>query len=175
MNDPLRIRPETPHDFPAVYAVHAAAFGQQTEARLVEAIRQSPGFIPQLSLVAEYKSSVIGHALFSPVTIRTKRGPVAALALAPMAVWPEHQKKGVGSQLVREGLEACRRLEHRLVVVIGHPDFYPRFGFRPARSRGLEPPHDVPDNAFLVWEAAPDDEAGIAGSVEFPSVFDEAW
>ncbi|NQT13772.1 MAG: N-acetyltransferase [Planctomycetes bacterium] len=173
--DDLTVRPETPDDHRAVYQVNAAAFGRETEADLVEALRTSPGFIPELSLVAEVGGRVVGHVLFSRLTIRTRRGPLAALTLAPMAVLPEHQRQGIGSRLVREGLEACRRLGHPRVVVIGHPDFYPRFGFRPARARGLEPPCDLPPEAFLLWEADPEDVQAIAGTVEFPSVFDEAW
>ncbi len=167
------IRPERPDDYAAVHEVHVSAFGRVNEAQLVEAIRRSPGFLPKLSLVAEHDGSVVGHILFSRITIEAKSGPVTALALAPMAVRPECQKMGVGSRLVEEGLDRCRRLGHRLVVVVGHPDFYPRFAFRPARARGLEAPFDVPGEAFLLWEAAPEDPQDIAGRVQYPPAFDD--
>jgi putative acetyltransferase len=165
------IRSEKPGDHAAIRRVHASAFGRETEARLVEELRASPGFDAALSLVAERDGRVIGHVLFSPIAIRTERGPIAALVLAPMAVLPEHQNAGVGSELARRGLEACRHRGHRLVVVVGHPGFYPRFGFRPASRRGLTLPFDCPDEAFLLWEAAPNGPSEIAGSVEFPAAF----
>ncbi len=175
MSGDVTIRPETPDDYAAIHEVNRSAFGRESEALLVDALRQSPDFIPELSLVAERDGRVVGHVLFSRIAIRTGRGSVPALGLAPMAVLPEHQRSGIGSMLVRHGLEACRRLGHRLVIVVGHPDYYPRFGFRPARPRGLEPPFDVPDAAFLLWEAVPTDPADIAGRLEFPPAFDSAW
>jgi len=168
----LIIRSETAGDYPAIHEVHASAFGQENEAVLVEELRGSPGYDAELSLVAERDGRVIGHILFSPIAIRTARDPTTALVLAPMAVLAEHQNAGVGSQLVRRGLDACRRLGHRLVVVVGHPEFYPRFGFRPTSRRGLRLPFDVPDEAFLLWEAVPDNPSEIAGMVEFPPAFD---
>jgi len=168
----LIIRSETPGDYPAIHQVHASAFGQENEAVLVEELRGSPGFDAELSLVAERDGRVIGHVLFSPIAIRTERDPTTALVLAPVAVLAGHQKSGVGSELVRHGLDACRRLGHRLVVVVGHPEFYPRFGFRPASRRGLTLPFDAPDDAFLLWQSAPNDPSDVAGMVEFPPAFD---
>ena len=95
-----------------------------------------------------------------------------ALALAPMAVHPEFQSQGIGSRLVREGLERCRNLGHRIVVVVGHPEFYPRFGFTPARAKGLEAPFPVPDEAFMVTELVPGALDGVSGMIVYPAPFE---
>jgi putative acetyltransferase len=125
---PVRIRPEERGDGPAVRAVHDRAFGGPTEGRIVEALH---AVAPRVSLVAVENAAVIGHILFTPVVVDAGTGTWTALGLAPMAVLPEHQRRGVGSTLVREGLHACRAL--RESVVLGHPHYYSRFGFRPTR------------------------------------------
>src|SRR6476646_8630822 len=119
----ILIRPETSADHDAIRHVNRLAFGQGDEARLVDALRDG-GYV-RVSLVAEAESRVVGHVLFSDLPILTDDGTVAALALAPMAVLPEYQRRGIGSALVRRGLAACRDRGHRIVVVLGHPDFYP--------------------------------------------------
>ena len=169
----ITIRPETAEDYAAIAEVNRLAFGQEEEAALIEALRRSPGFIPELSLVAVDGDRVVGHILFSPMVIETQDGATPALALAPMAVRPELQNQGIGSELVRDGLEECRRLGHRIVVVVGHPAYYPRFGFSPARARGLEAPFPVPDEAFLALELVRGALDGIAGVVKFPPPFEE--
>jgi putative acetyltransferase len=130
------IRPETPGDIPAIHDVYLHAFGQPAEALLVDALRRDGDFIAALSLVAVDKGKVVGHILFPPISIASDERSVPALALAPMAVLPESQHRGIGSLLVEEGLAACRRLLHRNVVVVGHPAYYPRFGFYWRGSRG---------------------------------------
>ena len=168
------VRPETAEDYDAIREVNALAFGREVEARLVENLRRLPDFIPELSLVGIEAGRVVGHILFSPMTIETKDGAVPALALAVLAVRPELQNQGVGSQLVRDGLERCRILRHRIVVVVGHPAYYPRFGFSPARAQGLEAPFPVPDEAFLALELVPGALDGVAGMVKYPPPFGEA-
>ncbi|UCD57603.1 MAG: N-acetyltransferase, partial [Candidatus Hydrogenedentota bacterium] len=116
---------------------------------------------------------IVGHILFTPIIIETQRGAVSALALAPMAVRPEFQNQGVGSELVRQGLKECRRLGHKVVVVVGHPTYYPRFGFSSARAKGLEAPFHVSDEAFLALELVPAALDGRSGMVKYPSEFDE--
>lgn len=167
------IRPETAEDYAAIHEVNALAFRRDVEARLIEALRGSPDFIPELSLVAVEGGRVVGHILFSPMAIETKDGAVPALALAVLAVRPELQNQGIGSELVRDGLERCRRLGHRIVVVVGHPGYYPRFGFSPARARGLEAPFPVPDEAFLALELVPGALEGVVGMVRYPPPFSE--
>jgi putative acetyltransferase len=168
----ITIRPETAEDYAAIHEVNALAFGREVEARLVEALRRLPDFIPDLSLVAVEADRVVGHILFSPIVIETKDGAVPALALATLAVRPEFQYQGIGSALVRDGLERSRALGHRIVVVVGHPAYYPRFGFAPARARGLEAPFPVPDDAFLALELVPGALDGVAGMVRYPPPFE---
>ena len=163
------IRAETVVDWPAIHHVNARAFGRDNEARLVDVLRTSAGFIAELSLVAVDAAHVVGHILFSRIDIRTAEGVVPALAVAPVAVLPEHQRRGVGSALIRYGLEECRRLGHRIVVVVGHPSYYPRFGFSSARAQGLEAPY--PDPAFMVQELTPGALDGVRGTVEYPPAF----
>ncbi len=168
------IRCEMKQDHETVRELDKLAFGGKVEARLVEKIRSSAGFIPALSLVAVEDGVVVGHILFSPVTIETGGGSVDALALAPVAVCPEYQKRGIGSDLVRAGMTACREQGHEIVIVVGHPGFYPRFGFVRAGERGLKAPFDVPEEAFMAAGLVPGALEGVAGTVRYPPAFDEA-
>ena len=173
MND-ITIREETPADRAAIFEVNLRAFGQPAEATLVDALRRDGDFIPELSLVAVREGTVVGHILFPPVTIESKTGSVPALALGPMAVLPELQHRGIGSLLVKEGLAACKRLGHRIVIIVGHPGYYQRFGFTPARAHGIEAPFPVPDEAFMVIALAEWSLEGIHGTVRYPPAFDAA-
>jgi putative acetyltransferase len=168
----ITIRPETPGDIPAIYNVHLRAFGQPAEAQMVDDLRRDGDFIPELSLVAVDEGRIVGHILFPPVTLSSHEGNVAALALAPMAVLPEFQGRGIGSLLVREGLAACRRLGHRIVIVVGHPGYYPKFGFFPAREQGIDVPFPVPDEALMVTALVEGALEGIHGTVRYPHAFD---
>ena len=163
----IHIRPETPDDRAAIYAVLLAAFGRPEEAKLVDALRDGGHFDPRLSLVCQRGGQIVGHILLSRITI----GPTPALALAPLAVTPTYQRHGYGSALVEAGLQAAQELAHRAVVVLGHPDFYPRFGFVPATDRGITAPFDVPREAFLVRELLPGALEGISGVVTYPAPF----
>ncbi|MCO5170048.1 MAG: N-acetyltransferase [Planctomycetes bacterium] len=146
-----------------------AAFGRPEEGRLVDTLRGAAR--PFVSLVACDGDDVVGHALFTPVTVG---GAWTALALGPMAVVPARQRDGVGSALVRAGLDACRALGHEVVFVLGHPDYYPRFGFVPARPKGLTCKWPVPDDVFLVAELTPGALGGRVGRVEYHLAFDGA-
>ena len=172
----VTIRSEQAGDVAGIAAVNSRAFGRDDEARLVAALRASSEFIPALSLVAEDDGKVVGHILFSPVTIHTPDGPRTALGLGPMAVQPERQGQGIGSALVRHGLAACRNASASIqipaVVVVGHAGFYPRFGFVPARARGLEPPFPLADADWMVYELQPDALDGLSGRVSYPAPFD---
>jgi putative acetyltransferase len=147
------VRAETPADFDAVRRINELAFGRAEEAALVDALRAAAH--PHISLVAETGGQVVGHIFFSPVTLEGEEGAPAMMGLAPMAVLPEFQNQGVGSRLVREGLGECRRGGCAAVVVLGHPAYYPRFGFVPASRRGLRSEYPVPDEAFMVAELTP--------------------
>lgn len=168
------IRPEVPDDHPAISELIVEAFQGEghDEARLVEATRQGSDFTPELSLVAIGDGQVLGHILFSPATIQGKGGATPILALAPLAVHPEHQRQGVGSELVRRGLEACRRRGHSVVTVAGSPRFYGRLGFFRASDKGLRDSLNTPEEHFRVLELVPGALQGISGTVIYPSLWD---
>lgn len=149
----LAVRPETATDIPAVRAVVAAAFGQEAEARLVDALRAAGALA--VSLVAELDGQVAGHIAFSPMVLEGAACPFPILGLAPLAVAPGRQRRGAGSLLVRQGLAACRAAGCGLVLVLGNPDYYCRFGFVPARPLGLECPYPAPDEAWMALELLP--------------------
>ena len=165
------IRPEKKSDYIAIHKVNELVFGGRAEADLVDDLRKTDSFIPELSLIAILNQEVIGHILFTQIGIKTKKRVISALALAPMAVLPEFQNKGVGTKLAVRGLDDCRRLGHSIVVVIGHPGYYPRFGFLPARERGLEVPFPVPDEAFMVMELVPGALKAAQGEIIYPPPF----
>jgi len=167
------IRPEKIKDYTAIHEVNELAFGGRAEADLIGALRKSDSFIPELSLVVVQKGEVIGHILFSPIVIKSKERVIPALALAPMAVHPKFQNKGIGLKLVSRGLEDCQRLGHKIIIVIGHPEYYPRFGFLPARDKGLEVAFPVPDEAFMVLELVPGVLDITQGEIIYPPEFQE--
>jgi len=159
------IRPETEDDYPGVRRVNELAFDRTNEADLVEALRQAAN--PQISLVAVLDDQIVGHIFFSPVTVESGSGAFTAIGLAPMAVTPEYQRRGIGSRLIHEGLEACHTLGHNLVFVVGHPEYYPRFGFKPAAQLGFSCEYEVPDEAFMVVELMPGAADGQTGMVRY--------
>lgn len=165
----LIIREETPADYAAVRTVNERAFERAGEADLVDALRKNAS--PYISLVAELDKQVVGHIFFSPVVIESEAASFTALGLAPMAVFPEFQNQAIGSALVRRGLEECSRLDHDVVVVLGHPDYYPRFGFVPAATKGLSSEYPVPNEVFMVVELSPNALAGRQGLVKYHPEF----
>jgi putative acetyltransferase len=167
----MTVRPETSADHEAIRHVNRLAFGQDDEARLVDALRN--GGYARLSLLAEQGGQVVGHILFSDLPILTEAGTVPALALAPMAVLPEFQKQGIGSALVRKGLDECRLRGHQIVVVLGHPHFYPRFGFSPKLAEHLDSPFPG-EKAFMALELVAGALDGVTGKVQYPPPFG-AW
>jgi putative acetyltransferase len=164
---PALVRDEQPRDREEVRKVNEAAFGRSDEADLVDRLRVEGAVL--LSLVAEADDQIIGHILFSRMIVETAQGPVAAVSLAPMAVLPSHQGRNVGSQLVRRGLaQLCERGE-RIVIVLGHKHYYPRFGFSSGKARYLASP--FPPDAFMALELSDGALAGIHGTVRYPSAF----
>jgi len=162
------IREERKEDFEGVRRVNEAAFGQAVEADLIDALR-ADGAVT-VSLVAEVKGQIVGHILFSPVTVQGAND-LKAVGLGPMAVLPELQRRGTGSLLVKQGLEDCRRAGIQAVVVLGHPDYYPRFGFHRASTWGLRCEFEAPDEAFMALELTPDVLSGNAGVIRYHPAF----
>ena len=175
----IEIRAERAGDEAAVRRVNELAFGGREEAALVDALREAAR--PHVSLVATDGGEVVGHIFFSPVSLEPEDSSVvapedssfAAMGLAPMAVLPDQQRRGVGSALVRAGLDECRRLGMGVVVVVGHPEYYPRFGFRPASRAGLRCEYPVPEEVFMVVELEPGALAGRRGLVKYRPEFGE--
>ena len=167
------IRPEQEADFDAVRQVNTLAFGQPAEATLVDALRKSVELI--ISLVAVDDNQVVGHILFTPVSLESDDSTSTALGLglAPMAVLPDYQRQGVGSELVRAGLRECQRVGTKVVVVLGHPEYYPRFGFVPASQKGLTSEYPVPDEVFMAVELEPGALKGRGGLVKYRPEFAE--
>jgi putative acetyltransferase len=164
----MRIRPETAGDVSAIRAVNLAAFDTALEADLVAALRDQAD--PLVSLVAEDAGTIVGHILFSPVTLDADAG-LRIAGLAPMAVMPSRQRQGIGSLLVRQGLDRCRRAGFAACVVLGHSEYYPRFGFAPASRFGLRSEYEVPDEVFMAMELAPAALTGKRGTVRYHRVF----
>lgn len=163
----LILRPESSADAEAIRDVHRLAFGQDDEALIVDGLRNG-GFV-RISIVAQLADQVVGHILFGDLAIQTPSGRVDALALAPLAVVPQRQRQGIGSALVREGLRACGEHNHRIVVVLGHPEFYPRFGFSAELARPLKAPFSGP--AFMAVELVAGALEGVEGDVLYPAPF----
>ncbi len=163
------IRLETPDDIPTVRRVNEQAFDQSAEARLVDALRDHGAVT--LSLVAERGGDIVGHILFSPAHIVGDHGEADAIALAPMAVLPKHQRTGIGTAMVNRGLDLLRETGHGLVIVLGHPGYYPRFGFMPASSYGIRCRFDVPDEAFMALELHEGSVPAGGGAVRYRPEF----
>ena len=168
----VSIRPEIPKEIDSIRYVNEQAFGQTAEAAIVDKLRNRKALT--ISLVATKDNEVVGHIAFSPVMIESQFSSFEAVALAPMAVLPAHQRKGIGSRLVRAGLEECHRLGHDVVVVLGHPDYYPRFGFVPGKQRGINCEFEVPDEAWMVLELKEGILRGRSGTVKYQPEFQEA-
>jgi putative acetyltransferase len=162
------IRDETKSDWSAVSALNTAAFDTPAEADLVSALRLRAQ--PVVSLVAERTGVVVGHIVFSPVTL-SHHTDLRIMGLAPMAVAPSHQHQGIGSALVAAGLDRCRALGAGAVVVLGHPAYYPRFGFAPSVGFGIGSEYEAPVEAFMVMELQPDFLRGASGVIEYHAAF----
>ncbi|MEA3439386.1 MAG: N-acetyltransferase [Chloroflexota bacterium] len=166
--DSITIRNEAPADESAVRHILLEAFDGDDEARIVELLCQAQKSI--ISLVAVYNGDLVGHILFSPMTIHPPQPDFNALGLAPLAVLPEYQGRGVGTRLTQEGLRICKRLGYSLVFVLGHPDYYSRFGFGPAGAYGLGSVYGAGD-AFMVQALCDGALNGLHGTVKYPPEF----
>jgi putative acetyltransferase len=165
------IRPEKSEDIPSIRIVIEQAFGRPAEADLVDALRRNGK--AAISLVAEDDGRIVGHIFFSAVTIHSKEIELTGIGLAPLTVVPERQNQGVGAMLMEHGLRRCREEDYPFVVVLGHPDYYPRFGFVPASRFGIKSEYDVDDEVFMVMELREGALRGCAGVVKYQPEFNE--
>jgi len=164
----IQIRSETDNDKTAVYDVNAAAFATETEAKLVDALRESAS--EYISQVAVEDQNVVGHIMFTPVTLEPFED-LRLMGLAPMAVSPSMQRGGIGSELVKTGLLRCTESDVGAVAVLGHPQYYPRFGFRPASQWGIKSEYEVPEEVFMMMELSPGYLQGYQGIIRYDAAF----
>lgn len=168
----LIIRKENKYDALEIYEVNAQAFKQDNEARLVDLLRQGKTFIPELSLVATIDNEIIGYILFTKIKIDTQNHKeVESIALAPLAVIPSLQNKGIGGQLIKAGLDQAKALHFNSVIVLGHKQYYTKFGFEPTSKWNIKSPFDVPEEAFMGIELIPGGLQNISGVVKYPKEF----
>jgi putative acetyltransferase len=161
----IEIRDALPGDITAIRQVHNRAFEQEQEGNIVDALRSNGASL--LSLVAILNTQVVGHIMYSPSSVDS----VSGAALGPMAVLPEHQRQGIGSQLIEAGNRRLQETGCPFVVVMGHADYYPRFGFRPGSNHGIRCEWDVPDNVFMVLVLNPDKMQGASGLAKYRQEF----
>ena len=169
MTPPPIIRSEVAADRGAIHYVNAAAFGRDGEADLVDALRAAGALV--VSLVAEVEGLIVGHVAFSPVRIELAPESSTFVGLAPVAVLPEHQRRGVAAELIRRGLAECAALGYCGAVVLGDPAYYGRFGFRPAAEFGLKCEYDVPSEAFMALPLSASGFSGCSGLVRYDAAF----
>jgi putative acetyltransferase len=168
----IGIRAEREADYSTIREINNAAFGRKGEGRLVDKLRMTSRFNAHLSLLAEADGRVVGHVLFYQVDMETELGVKGMLSLAPIAVLPSFQKRGVGSTLIREGLDRALKLGYDAVIVMGHAGYYPRFGFRPASAWGIRPNFKVPDEAFMALELVEGALQNCEGAFRYPKEFE---
>ncbi|MHA2219027.1 MAG: GNAT family N-acetyltransferase [Candidatus Hodarchaeales archaeon] len=165
----MGIRKEQPGDITRIRQINSEAFETETEANLVDIIRRSG--IPHISLVYEENNELKGHIFFTPVELKGDRSGIRIMGLGPMAVDPEFQNKGVGSLLVKAGIESCRAGGYDAIVVLGHPSYYPRFGFKPSVKYAIKSEYEVPDEAFMVLELKDKALKGKRGTIKYDEAF----
>lgn len=169
----ILIRKEHSADVAAISAVNEEAFGRADEANLVDLLRNSSAFVPELSLVAELNGTIIGHVLFTKIKIIDSfNHHFESLALAPIAVRHSFQRQGIGAALIQAGLNKAREIGYLSVIVLGHETYYPKFGFQPASRWNIQPPFDVPDEAFMAVELVECGLKKVSGIVVYAKEFE---
>jgi putative acetyltransferase len=171
----ITIRTEIPADVTVIHEINTRAFGQPGEGNLIDALREQGALVDSLVAVSKdadnNQESIVGHLAVSPVTITNQGVESRALGLGPMSVSPDYQNQGIGSQLVRYWFSHCANASDQLLVVLGHPEFYPRFGFKPANEFGIRWEIDVPPEVFMVAELNPGALDRIQGVVKYHPAF----
>ncbi len=172
-NQTFSVRPEAPADYAAIHTLVTAAFGREDEAKLVRLLRNdADAYVPDLTLVAEEAGEIIGHIMLTNAMLQGEED-WRVLALGPLSVTPERQRTGAGIALTEAALELADARGEPLVVLLGHPAYYPRFGFEPARGRGITPPsEEMPDPAFMV-KVLSNYEERYRGRFEYAPAFDQ--
>jgi predicted N-acetyltransferase YhbS len=174
----MRIRQENSYDFNEVFHLIEKAFREEghsdhKEQFLVERLRNSDAFIPELSMVAEIGGKIVGHILLTKLKIKSSTKEFNSLALAPVSVLPEFQGKGIGGKLILESHKKAKELGHQSIILLGHENYYPRFGYSQADTYGIELPFEVPRENCMVIELVENGLKGVTGMVEYPSEFNE--
>lgn len=169
----VEIRQEEANDFPAIYDLNSKAFKRKVEARLVDRLRLCDAFVPELSLLATVGERRVGYILFTKISIVDEMKETPSLALAPMAVHPEFQRQGVGSQLIRYGFEKARMMGYKSVIVLGHAEYYSKLGFVPTSRWGITPPYNVPASSFMGIELIENGLTGVKGTVRYSKEFEQ--
>ena len=163
----VEIRKEVPDDIIAIRDLNKRAFGQDQESNIVDALRSNGAAV--LSLVATLNGRIVGHIMYSPASV----GELVGVALGPMAVLPEHQRQGIGTRLVEVGNRRLSELGYPFIVVVGYPDYYPRFGFRSARSYGIQCEWELPDDVFMLLVLDKTRMHGISGLARYRPEFSQ--
>jgi putative acetyltransferase len=166
------IRGEQPQDIPGIREVNRQAFGQSQEASVVDKLRENCNDI--LSVVALAENRIVGHILFSPAVIESENGSIVGSGLAPIAVLPEYQRQGIGSELVMTGIAKVREDGCPFIIVLGHPEYYVRFGFEPASKFGISSEWEVPDEAFMLLVLNEGTIKGVSGVAKYRQEWIEA-
>lgn len=170
------IKQEKPSDYKAIAQIIEEAFRDEpysdhNEQLLVEKLRMSKDFIPELSLIAEQNGEIIGHILLTKIKIINKSKTFDSLALAPVSVKPGFQKKGIGGMLITESHKKAKILGHRSIVLLGHENYYPRFGYKLASNFGIKIPFDAPDENCMAIELVENALKSVSGIVQYPKAF----
>jgi predicted N-acetyltransferase YhbS len=172
------IRQETQNDYNFSEYVVEKAFQQEEhsdhkEQFLVASLRKSDAFVPELSLVAERNHEIVWHLMLTKIQIENGGQQQESLALAPVSVLPKYQNQGIGTRLIRESMKFAKEMDFQSVIVLGHANYYPRFGFQPASGWGIKAPFDVPDESFMALELREGSLDGVSGTVSYGGAFFE--
>ncbi|WP_264551749.1 GNAT family N-acetyltransferase [Flavobacterium sp. N2038] len=174
----IKLRQESKKDYECVFQLIEKAFEKEEysdhrEQFLVERLRDSEAFIPELSIIAEVDGKITGHILFTKLEIKNQSQSFQSLALAPVSVLPEFQGKGIGSKLILYGHDVAKKLGYKSVILLGHQDYYPRFGYEVCEKYHINMPFDVPAENCMVIALTEDGLKGVSGEVVYPKAFFE--